>query len=328
MPLSPDDAPHRSQSGADGDVYSEPMTHRPHPRRPASRSGAAPRGAVRGLTRAVAAAGAVGLAVLAGPPASAATVTCGTADGFTRLSGGALYRLQDPTPLAGVNSLTETGLIGSGWGSFAWTGSGGDGVLYALTSAGRLLWYRYDASTSAWAKGSGGLIGAGFTPGSKVINIAVGADGWIYTVRADGRLALYQHTGRLTGAATWANSGGYVMGAGWSGNELIAPQGGGTIYTQVSGSLYWFKHSDPRAGTVTWANGGRGTKIGSGWRFYDLLALGGGVLLATASPSGEVTLYQHADPAGGGQGWAVAGLKKYQARSDSFGITMSPATCS
>jgi hypothetical protein len=304
------------------------MTYGPHRRRPAGQDGSAPSRAVRRLARAVATAGAVGLVVLAGPPASAAAVTCGTADGFTRLSGGALYRLQDPTPLTGVNSLIETGPVGSGWGSFAWTGSGGDGVLYALTSTGRLLWYRYDTSTSRWAKGSGAVIGAGFTPGSKVINIAIGANGWIYTVRADGRLALYQHTGRLTGAPTWVNSSGYVMGAGWSGSELIAPQGDGTIYTQVDGNLYWFRHSDPRVGAVTWAHGGQGVKVGSGWRFYDLLALGGGVLLATASPSGQVSLYQQADPTGGSLGWSAAGLQKYQARSDSYGITVSPSTCS
>ena len=118
------------------------------------------------------------------------------------------------------------------------------------------------------------------------------------------------------------------MGTGWTGDELLAPQGGGTIYAQVSGSLYWFRHTDPQAGAVTWANGGQGTKIGKGWRFYDLLALGAGVLLATASPSGEVTLFRHADPGGGGQGWPVAGLKKYLARSDSYGIAVGPATCS
>jgi hypothetical protein len=78
---------------------------------------------------------------------------------------------------------------------------------------------------------------------------------------------------------------------------------------------------------VTWSNGGKAVQIGSGWRFYDLLALGGGVLLATSSPSGQVSVYAHRDPAGGGQGWSVAGLKKYVARSDSYGVTMGPDTC-
>jgi hypothetical protein len=269
-----------------------------------------------------------GLAVVGAGVGSAAAVTCGTAEGFTRLSGGALYRLQDPQLLTTMNTLTEAGQVGRGWGSFAWTGAGGDGVVYALTTSGSLLWYRWDSATASWAAGSGSVIGAGFTPGSKVLNIALGANGWLYTVRSDGRLALYQHTGRLTGAPTWANGGGYVVGSGWTGNELIAPQGDGTLYRQVGGNLYWFHHSDPTAGPVTWANGGGAVKIGSGWRFYDLLALGGGVLLGTSAPSGQVSLYQHADPVGGGQGWLQAGLKKYLARADSFGVTLPASTCS
>ncbi|HEY6794659.1 MAG TPA: tachylectin-related carbohydrate-binding protein [Kineosporiaceae bacterium] len=279
------------------------------------------------LRRAAIAAGTAGLVGLGGAPPAAAAA-CSPAEGFTRMSGGALYRLADPAPLTTANSLAETGLVGSGWGPFAWTGAGGDGVLYGLTSTGSLLWYRYDGNRTTWAKGSGTVIGAGFNPGTKVVNIAVGANGWIYTVRPDGRLVLYRHTGRLTGAATWADPAGTVLGTGWTGSELIAPQGDGTIYAQVSGYLYWFRHSDPGSGPVAWSNAGQAVKIGNGWRFYDLLALGGGVLLATASPSGQVTLYQHADPGRGGQGWTVAGLKKYVARSDSYGITLSPATCS
>jgi hypothetical protein len=270
-------------------------------------------------------AGVIGLAAF--QPAGAAA-TCGTAEGFTRVSDGSLYRISDQQLLSGTNSMSEIGKIGSGWGSFAWTGAGGDGVLYALTDDGKLRWYRYDTATQSWMKGSGGVVGVGFTPKTKIVNIAVGRNGWIYTVRRDGRLALYQHVGRLDGTATWVNGTGYVLGRGWTGNEILAPQGDGTVYRQVKGDLVWYRHTDPTAGNVTWSNGGRGIKVGAGWRFYDLLALGGGVLLATTSPSGQVSLYQHGDPTGGGQGWAVTGLKKYLARSDSFGITIGPDTCS
>jgi len=271
------------------------------------------------------------VAATAATPAAAATdptTGCTLAEGFTRTSGGVLYRLRDDQLLATRDTLAEVGAVGSGWGPFAWTGAGGDGVLYALTSTGSLRWYRYDAVSGAWAKGSGGVVGTGFTPGTKVLNIAVGANGWIYTVRTDGRLALYQHTGRLTGAPTWVNATGYVLGRGWTADELIAPQGDGTLYRQLGGDLFWFRHSDPTAGPVTWANAGRAVRIGTGWRFYDLLALGGGVLLATSAPSGQVSLYRHADPVGGGQGWAVTALRKFQARSDSFGVTVAPGTCS
>jgi len=276
------------------------------------------------------AAAVLAVSVLTAVPSTAqAAATCGTAEGFTRLQGGALYRLSDPQLLTTANSLEETGVVGTGWGSFSWTGAGGDGVLYALTTAGALLWYRYDTTAGRWMPGSGKTVGSGFVPGTLVVNIAVGANGWLYIVRSDGKLVLYQHTGRLTGAATWANGGGSVIGSGFTGSEILAPQGDGTVYRQIGGKLYWFRHSDPAAGPVTWSNGGRAVQIGVGWNFYDLLALGGGVLLATSAPSGQVTLYQHADPVGGTASWAIGGgLKKYLARSDSFGISVAPNTCS
>lgn len=263
------------------------------------------------------------------PGTAQAAATCSTAEGFSRLSSGPLYRMTDNQLLTAPNTLVETRIVGTGWGTFAWTGAGGDGVLYALTTAGKLLWYRYDPTTAAWMSGSGKVIGAGFTPGSRVVNIAVGANGWLYTVRSDGKLVVYQHTGRLTGAATWVNGGGYVIGSGWTGNEILAPQGDGTLYRQIGGKLFWFHHTDPSLGAVTWTNSGRATQIGSGWRFYDLLALGGGVLLATTAPSGQVSLFEHGDPAGGAATWVInTGLKKYLARSDSFGVSVAPNTCS
>jgi hypothetical protein len=255
-------------------------------------------------------------------------VTCRTAQGFTRLADGSLRLLTDDQLLSGTNTLVEGSVVGSGWGPFAWTGSGGDGVLYALTRSGELRWYRYDYKAAGWTPGSGRVVGVGFTPGAKVLNIAVAANGWIYTVRSDGRLALYQHTGRLAGTPNWVNGTGFVLGRGWTADELLAPQGDGTLYRQRSGDLIWFRHSDPTVGPVIWANSGRGVRIGTGWRYYDLQALGAGVLLATAAPSGQVTVRRHLDPVGGGQGWAPDGPAKYVARSDSFGVTVEPATCS
>lgn len=281
----------------------------------------------RGFARALTAVG-LAVAVTAAGSVEARAATCGNAVGFSRLSGGALYRLQDEQLLTTAGTFNEVGQAGVGWGGFAWTGAGGDGVVYALTTAGKLLWYRYDTATQAWAAKSGSVIGVGFVPGTSVINIAVGANGWIYTVRPGGKLVIYQHVGWHTGAASWANSGGYVVGSGWTASELIAPQGDGVVYRQLSGNLLWYRHSDPSAGAVTWNNAGRGVKIGTGWRFYDLLPLGAGVLMATAAPSGQVTVWQHSDPVSGGQGWTVSGLKKYLARADSFGVIVAPNTCS
>ena len=173
-----------------------------------------------------------------GSSTAQAVVSCDLAEGFSRMSDGNLFRLQDPTLLSAANSMTQSGQVGRGWGTFAWTGAGGDGVIYVLTMTGQLLWYRWDAAGNAWAPKSGTVIGVGFTPGSRVTNIAVGADGWIYTVRPDKRLVAYRHLGRLTGGAAWGNSGGFVLGSGWTAGETIAPQGDGVIYRQLNGNLY------------------------------------------------------------------------------------------
>ncbi len=253
------------------------------------------------------------------------TATCNAVQSFSRLETGPLYRFTDATPLQ-TTTMVNAGQAGSGWGGFAWIGSGGDGVLYALTTTGDLRWYRYNVGGTTWYTGSGKIIGSGFTPITKVINVAVGANGDLYFVRTTGALVIYRHTGRLTGAATWANSGGYTIGSGWTGSEIIVPNGGGVVYRQVNGNLIWYKHSDPALGAVTWS---KASTIGTGWRFYDLLSAGGGVLYATQGQTGQVLLYQHADPSGGTAVWNTArGVPKMVADARSFGITVDPNACS
>jgi hypothetical protein len=259
---------------------------------------------------------------------AALSASCRTAEGFSRVNTGQLYRVTDTDPLGGAATMSEAGQIGSGFAgsTFAWIGSGGDGVLYALTWSGTLLWYRYDLANSRWLEAHGQVIGTGFTPRTRIINIAVGGDGWFYVVRSDGRLKLYQHLGRLDGSARWANPSGLLFGRGWTANEILAPNGDGTLYRQYQGYLYWYRHTDPADGPVTWTAGRR---IGSGWRFYDLLPAGAGVLYATEGGSGAVKVYQHGDPVGGTAVWAQArGVAKMTARPDSFGITIDPLACS
>jgi len=256
-----------------------------------------------------------------------ATLTCRVAEGFSRVSQGALYRLADSNPLGGANTMTELKQVGTGWtgSTFAWTGAGGDGVLYALTWAGELKWYRYASSTSTWRSGSGAVVGRGFTPKTKILNIALGGDGRFYVVMADGRLVVFRHTGRLTGAATWANAAGWPIGTGWTGNEIIIPNGDGTVYRQYQGVLYWYRHTDPALGAVTWK--ARKT-IGSGWKFYDVLPAGGGVIYATEGGTGVVRQYRHTDPVNGAATWASSlGVVKLTARPDSFGIGIDPLAC-
>ncbi len=260
--------------------------------------------------------------------AAASDPVCRVAGGFTRTGDGGLFRLQDGDVVGGAGTMTDLGQVGSGWtgARFAWAGAGGDGVVYALTWSGTLLWYRYDAQAQSWAVGSGKAIGAGFVPRTKIANVALGGDGSFYVVRANGQLVLYRHTGRLTGAAGWANPAGWVIGSGWTGNEIIAPNGDGTLYRQYRGRLLWYRHSDPAGGPVVWAGP---QAVGTGWRFYDLLPAGGGVLYGTQGGTGSVYGYRHTDPSGGSNQWSAGeGILKYTARPDSFGITIDPMACS
>lgn len=258
-----------------------------------------------------------------------AAVTCRAAEGFTRSEHGNLYRLLDSAPVGAANTMRELGQVGGGWtgSAFAWVGAGGDGVLYALTWAGELKWYRYNSTTSTWVTGSGAVIGRGFTPRTKMINVAYGGDGRFYFVKLDGKLVNFRHTGRLTGAATWVNPGGWSIGTGWTGNEIIVANGDGTLYRQYQSVLYWYRHSDPAAGAVTW----KARKvIGSGWNFYDVLPAGAGVLYATkGGTNSKVMVYRHGDPVGGSNAWASAtGVVKMSPRPDSFGIAVDPLACS
>lgn len=258
-----------------------------------------------------------------------AEVTCRVAEAFSRTGDGSLYRLVDSAPATTTaDTMSEVGRVGSGWTgkTFAWVAAGGDGVVYALTWRGELKWFRYNAVSSGWMSGSGRTIGTGFAPRSKIINIALGGDGSFYVVRANRQLAIYRHTGRLSGSRSWATSRGWTIGTGWTSNEIIIPNGDGTVYRQYAGKLYWYRHSDPTSGPVTWA---RRKTIGSGWKFYDVLSAGGGVLYATQGGSGAVLVYRHGDPVGGGSAWTTSrGVRKTTVRPNSYGIAVDPIACS
>jgi YD repeat-containing protein len=154
-----------------------------------------------------------------GSSTAQAVVSCDLAEGFSRMSDGNLFRLQDPTLLSAANSMTQSGQVGKGWGTFAWTGAGGDGVIYALTMTGQLLWYRWDAAGAPGCRRAARSSRVHF--GSRVNNIAVGADGWIYT-RPDLINGLLVPASGRRGACL-GNSGGSF---GSADAETIAPGDG------------------------------------------------------------------------------------------------------
>ncbi|MFL6110641.1 MAG: tachylectin-related carbohydrate-binding protein, partial [Catenulispora sp.] len=173
-------------------------------------------------------------------------------DGFAG-TGGAAWS-------AGTGSI-----IGTGWGGFATVVAGGQGVIYAIDSAGNLRWYRYLGTngSSSWAPGSGSIIGTGWS----FARVVAGGSGVLYGVKSSGALLWYRELSPLTGSASWAAAGtGGQIGSGWSGFSRIGSMGGGVLFARdTGGTLWWYRHADPLGGSASWANQGAGTGEGGGW---------------------------------------------------------------
>jgi N,N-dimethylformamidase len=103
--------------------------------------------------------------------------------------------------------------------------SGDDGVLYAITSAGELIFYRDCArdgsnapdGTSGWAPGSGNQIDAGWSAFRHVVS---GGGGVIYAVTERGDLLWYRDDARdgtngPRGSSGWAAASRSRVGGGW-----------------------------------------------------------------------------------------------------------------
>lgn len=92
---------------------------------------------------------------------------------------------------------------------------GGDGIIYAVTPDGRLLWFRDLGrnGTFSWANDGRGLeIGEGWSALARVLS---GQDGMLYGITPDGAMLFFRDLAR-DGTAVWANGGkGQQIGSGW-----------------------------------------------------------------------------------------------------------------
>jgi len=168
-----------------------------------------------------------------------------------------------------------------------------EGVIYGVTTAGDLLWYRHLSRAGIGNFANGGAarqIGTGW---SQFTQVVTSDNGVIYAVEPTGGLLWYQHLVR-TGEARWANGGtGVQIGSGWNGFTRVFSGGGGVLYgIDSAGDLWWYEHLSSEA-VASWANNGTGRKIGSGWgQFINVFSGGNGVIYAIA-PDGKLLWYQH-----------------------------------
>ena len=190
--------------------------------------------------------------------------------------------------------------------AFRFIFSDSDGVIYAATTSGDLLWYRHLARDGATRWANGGTARRVGTGWSSFTHVCGGGDGIVYAVEPAGALLWYRHLSRA-GDVEWANGGSArQIGSGWSGFIEVFSGGDGVLYgIRPTGELFWYRHWR-EAGTVHWANAGIGQQIGTGWhRFARVFAGTGGVIYAV-TPTGELLWFRHLSRDGHNE-WAHGG---------------------
>lgn len=161
----------------------------------------------------------------------------------------------------------ESREVASEWGEYRHVFSAGNGIVYAITADGQLLWFRHLGVADGRAEWEGPMP---LTQGwSNYEHVFSGGDGVIYAVGADGILKWNRHDGYLTGANDWQAV--KDVGRGWNGLKSVFSAGSGIIYTIApDGLLRWYRHNgylDGRGLESPNAWQGR-TEVGHGWNSF------------------------------------------------------------
>ena len=182
-----------------------------------------------------------------------------------------------------------------------------NGVIYAVTFDGDLLWYRHtglqDGSRSWAARGKAQKIGNGW---GNFKHLFSGGNGVIYAVTSDNKLLWYKHTGWQDGSASWATREPQQIGNGWNFKHLFSG-GNGVIYAVNSDNqLLWYKHTGLQDGSRSWAARGKAQQIGNGWNYKQLFSGGDGVIYAVNSDN-QLLWYKHTGWQDGSRSWDMSG---------------------
>jgi hypothetical protein len=166
-------------------------------------------------------------------------------------------------------------VIGTGWNQMKFVVSGGSGIIYGITYAGEMKWYRFHVTPSGgyWDANSMKVIGTGW----KDFRTVTASAGTFYAIRHNGDLYWYRYLYPYDAAAVaWAGSPtGTPIGTGWNAESGCAFQtamsaGDGRIYVaDLNGYLRWWRHLDPVNGSATWASVAPcGNVVGDGWLYW------------------------------------------------------------
>ena len=194
--------------------------------------------------------------------------------------------------------------IGIGWNGFTHVLSSGDGIIYAITPDGRLLWYRDDDRNGnngpnaerGWAAGSGNQIGIGWNGFTHVFSDGAGI---IYAITPDGRLLWYRDDDRNgnngpNAEKGWAAGSGNQIGIGWHSFVHVCASGGNIYAITPDGRLLWYRDDDRNGNNGPnaergWA-AGSGNQIGIGWNGFTHV-FGGGFEAPTINEEGGIIIY-------------------------------------
>ncbi|MFT3771047.1 MAG: tachylectin-related carbohydrate-binding protein [Minicystis sp.] len=168
------------------------------------------------------------------------------------------------------------------------------GILYAITTAGKMLFYRDKNQDGTGAVANGQVIGYGGWTGFK--SVFSGGDGIIYAITTIGKLLFYRDANRDgTGTVTGGTTVGY---GGWAGFKSVFSGGDGIIYAITTGGDLIFYRDANRDGTGTVTGG---TTIGyGGWADFKSVFSGGDGIIYAITTGGDLIFYRDANRDGTG----------------------------
>jgi len=181
------------------------------------------------------------------------------------------------------------------------------GVIYAVTDTGDLLYYRDQArnGTGIWAfGGTGQKIGSGWGNFLKVFS---GGDGIIYAIAPNGDLLYFRDLAR-DGTANWAFGGtGQKIGNGWQNFRQVISGSDGIIYAIAQNGDLLFYRDQARNGTANWAFNAIGQKIGNGWNNFRQVFGGDDGVIYAITPRADLLFYRD-EARNGTFGWSFNGI--------------------
>jgi hypothetical protein len=192
--------------------------------------------------------------------------------------------------------------VGRGWGDATAVFAGGGDVIYTVTPAGTLRWFRHNGYYTGggleqpdnWKGGND--VGRGW---AGVGDIVPGGDGVIYVIEPDGTLRWHRHLHFLSGhgletPGAWAPS--RPVGRGWTNYRQVFSGGDGILYVIAKdGTLNWYRHKGYLTGAGLETPGAwEGPKpVGRGWGdVTHAFSAGDGVIYAVMA-DGTVRWFRH-----------------------------------